>query len=75
MGQCVVGQRGNDDTVTLAQCKFEIGDYIDVAVVTANVNTPYHRNGGPDRRLSSGGDRDRDRDRGMPPRRYNSYRD
>ena len=70
MGACVVGSRGSDDNLTLAQCKFDIGDYIDVSVATPSAVTPYSRNGGHDRRLSSGGDRDR-----APPRRYNSYRD
>ena len=32
IGTTMVGQRGPDDLKTLAQCKFEVGDFIDVAI-------------------------------------------
>ena len=32
IGSTCSGQRGVDDSKTLAQAKFEIGDYIDVAI-------------------------------------------
>ncbi|KAI6237332.1 hypothetical protein M3Y95_00253900 [Aphelenchoides besseyi] len=72
IGNVVNGQRGPDDTKTLGQCSYVIGDYIDVAIVPPAA--PY-RNGGDrtdHRRLSSGGYGGRD-DRSS--RRFGSYRD
>merc|ERR1719312_1266166 len=53
IGTTVAGQRGPDDQKTLADCKFVIGDFLDIAI------TP------PTGRMDrmNGGFRDRDRDR------------
>lgn len=59
MFKCLVGQKGPDDSKTLEQCRFVIGDYIDIAI------TPPSNNGmmrmmdrGNDRGLGGGGRRD-----------------
>jgi len=43
MGSTVSGERGPDDMKTLRQCRFTIGDYIDIAI------TPPNRNMNPNR--------------------------
>ncbi|KAH7707189.1 putative Sin3 associated polypeptide p18 [Aphelenchoides avenae] len=63
IGLTVNGQRGVDDNKTLAQCKFEVGDYIDVAITLPRMDAgPGGRFNGPPRggRMGdrfSGGDR------------------
>ena len=32
IGQTIAGQKGSDDSVSLASEKFQIGDYMDVAI-------------------------------------------
>merc|ERR1719342_1680576 len=66
IGTTVAGQRGPDDQKTLADCKFVIGDFLDIAITppTGRMDRMdgYGRRGfGGDRR--NGGFRDRDRDR------------
>nr|CAG4648370.1 EOG090X0HU3 [Moina brachiata]SVE93356.1 EOG090X0HU3 [Moina brachiata] len=34
MGRTICGERGPDDLKTLKQCRFSIGDYIDIAITT-----------------------------------------
>nr|CAG4638154.1 EOG090X0HU3 [Chydorus sphaericus] len=38
MGSTVSGERGPDDNKTLKQCRFPIGDYIDIAISPPNRN-------------------------------------
>jgi len=66
IGTTVAGQRGPDDQKTLADCKFVIGDFLDIAITppTGRMDRMdgYGRRGfGGDRR--NGGFRDRDRER------------
>merc|ERR1719411_2382617 len=77
VGTTISGQKGPDDTKTLQNCKFVIGDYIDIAVTppTGRMDRmDYGRRGfGGDRRNGFGGgggfrggrgrDRSRSRDR------------
>lgn len=54
IGVTCSGQRGADDTKTLSQAKFQIGDYLDINITPANRSK--------DSRQDRGG-RDRDDDR------------
>merc|ERR1712223_1339739 len=57
IGTTVSGTKGMDDNKTLAQARFVIGDYIDIAI------TPPNPGGGRPHRLDRmGGDHPRDRD-------------
>nr|CAG4651461.1 EOG090X0HU3 [Simocephalus serrulatus]SVE94601.1 EOG090X0HU3 [Simocephalus serrulatus] len=38
MGSTISGERGPDDLKTLKQCRFTIGDYIDIAITPPNRN-------------------------------------
>nr|CAG4636644.1 EOG090X0HU3 [Eubosmina coregoni]SVE70162.1 EOG090X0HU3 [Eubosmina coregoni] len=38
LGSTVAGERGPDDLKTLKQCRFNIGDYIDIAITPPNRN-------------------------------------
>lgn len=38
IGQTVCGQKGPDDNKTLQQCRFIIGDYMDVKILTPKRN-------------------------------------
>lgn len=38
IGSTTAGHKGQDDTVTLESKKFQIGDYIDVAIQTPRMN-------------------------------------
>ena len=70
IGTTVSGTKGMDDNKTLAQARFTIGDYIDIAI------TPPNPGGGRPHRLDRMGDhggRDRDhRDGGGGGRRWRS---
>ncbi|VDP09758.1 unnamed protein product [Soboliphyme baturini] len=44
IGSTCSGQRGVDDNKTLTQCKFEVGDYIDVAITIPGMRPPMRRN-------------------------------
>merc|ERR1712001_778676 len=70
IGTTVSGTKGMDDSKTLAQARFIIGDYIDIAI------TPPNPSGGRPHRLDRMGDhggRDRDhRDGGGGGRRWRS---
>ena len=43
MGSTVSGDRGPDDLKTLRQCRFTIGDYIDIAITPPNRNMNQNR--------------------------------
>ncbi|PAV86722.1 hypothetical protein WR25_18086 [Diploscapter pachys] len=63
IGNTTNGQRGMDDSKTLQQCKFEIGDYIDVAVSMPGVmlgRRPF-AGFGRDQRRNNGDDFERRR--------------
>lgn len=60
IGNTVGGKRGSDDELTLAQCRYQIGDFLDVAILPPGAelprvtNQPIKRNrnrmrGGPER--------------------------
>uniref|UniRef100_A0A914DI98 18 kDa Sin3-associated polypeptide n=1 Tax=Acrobeloides nanus TaxID=290746 RepID=A0A914DI98_9BILA len=69
IGVTINGQRGVDDSKTLEQCKFEVGDYIDVAIRLPRLSGGGGGRGGGGDRGFYGGDRGggrfggRDRDR------------
>lgn len=44
IGVTCAGQKGSDDNKTLAQARFCIGDYVDIAILTPNSGTPNRRN-------------------------------
>jgi len=52
MGTTITGQKGPDDDKTLAQCKFEVGDYIDVAIIPPGYSS--RDNGSGPRESASG---------------------
>eukprot|EP00092_Neocalanus_flemingeri_P008597 GFUD01009263.1.p1 GENE.GFUD01009263.1~~GFUD01009263.1.p1 ORF type:complete len:139 (+),score=40.31 GFUD01009263.1:391-807(+) len=71
IGTTVAGQRGPDDQKTLSDCKFVIGDFLDISITppTGRMDRmDYGRRGfGGDRRNGNGGNggngfRDRERD-------------
>ena len=68
IGTTVSGQKGPDDAKTLKDCRFEIGDYIDIAITpNASGNGAYPRmigsNQRPERGAGGGGQmRRNDRD-------------
>ncbi|VDM56247.1 unnamed protein product [Angiostrongylus costaricensis] len=70
IGNTMNGQRGVDDGKSLAMCKFEIGDFIDVAITMPGVGPAsvrrYGSYGGGMRR--NGDDFDRERRRFSPVR-------
>lgn len=47
IGVTCSGQKGADDTKTLAQCKFVIGDYIDISITPPNRLPPSRRDRRP----------------------------
>ncbi len=49
IGQTVVGIKGPDDTKTLSQCNFVIGDYLDICITPPNrvIGNPLGRRGRP----------------------------
>ncbi|KAF1760689.1 hypothetical protein GCK72_008938 [Caenorhabditis remanei] len=50
IGNTMNGQRGIDDNKTLQQCKFEVGDFIDVAITMPGGGRRFgHRESGGDR--------------------------
>lgn len=67
IGVTINGTRGVDDAKTLADCKFEVGDYIDVAIIPprapARDYPPRRSIDGPPRRFDRGDRFDRDRRR------------
>jgi len=68
IGSTIASNKSNDDNKTLADCKFSIGDYIDVAITPPNQRSDRmdyggRRLGGFDRFRGGRDDRDRDRDR------------
>ena len=66
IGVTINGARGIDDAKTLADCKFEVGDYIDVAISPPRGPREYKRplDGPPGRRFDRFGSGERfDRDR------------
>uniref|UniRef100_A0AC35G0D0 Histone deacetylase complex subunit SAP18 n=1 Tax=Panagrolaimus sp. PS1159 TaxID=55785 RepID=A0AC35G0D0_9BILA len=72
------GQKGVDDTKTLASCKFQIGDYIDVAITPATLpNRGRHHGGGDYPRgggdFARGGDFPRRSIDGPPGRRFDRF--
>lgn len=58
IGVTCSGQRGADDSKTLAQAKFQIGDFLDI-----NITSPSPGGNRPKEQRSDRRDRDRDRDR------------
>jgi len=84
IGQTIAGKQGNDDNKTLGDCKFSIGDYMDIAISPPNQRMDrmdYGRRGGRESFGGRfGGDRggrddrdrggrdDRNRDRDAPRR-------
>jgi len=67
IGTTIASQKGPDDGKTLHDCKFVIGDYIDVAITppTGRMDRmDYGRRGFGDRRNGFGGGRDYGGDRG-----------
>lgn len=67
IGSTVGGKKGPDDDITLAKCRYQIGDFIDVAVIapggdTSQVNEHLNKN-----RIKSRGDSHRGL-RGRPNR-------
>ncbi|CAI2348750.1 unnamed protein product [Caenorhabditis sp. 36 PRJEB53466] len=50
VGNTMNGQRGIDDSKTLQQCKFEVGDFIDVAITTPIQQRRFNHREGGDRR-------------------------
>lgn len=62
IGVTCSGQRGADDSKTLAQAKFQIGDYLDINITTNNSGR-----GKPDQRQDR---RDMGRDIGRDRRPY-----
>ncbi|CAJ0565959.1 unnamed protein product, partial [Mesorhabditis spiculigera] len=70
IGNTMNGSRGVDDNKTLHQCKFEIGDYIDVAITTPQFQRPGGAGPMGDRRMSGRNDYNSGpRDFGSGPRR------
>ncbi|KAE9548775.1 hypothetical protein FO519_008013 [Halicephalobus sp. NKZ332] len=66
IGVTINGTRGIDDAKTLADCKFEVGDYIDVAITPPRGPREYKRpiDGPPGRRFDRFGSGERfERDR------------
>jgi histone deacetylase complex subunit SAP18 len=57
IGTTVAGQKGPDDHKTLADCKFVIGDYLDIAVTppTGRMDRMDRMDFGPPRRFGGGG--------------------
>ncbi|KAI1717219.1 sin3 associated polypeptide p18 (SAP18) domain-containing protein [Ditylenchus destructor] len=53
IGSVIAGTRGTDDNKTLADCKFEVGDFIDVAIC----NPPPQSSGGRFNDRGNGPDR------------------
>lgn len=43
IGVTCSGQKGADDNKTLAQCKFVIGDYLDISITPPNRMPPTNR--------------------------------
>ncbi|XP_023335190.1 U1 small nuclear ribonucleoprotein 70 kDa isoform X2 [Eurytemora carolleeae] len=61
IGQTSAGNKGNDDSKTLGDSKFSIGDFLDVAISPPNRRTDrmdYGRRGGFGERRSFGSRRD-----------------
>lgn len=52
IGLTIGGKRGPDDNLTLAKCRYQIGDYIDVAILPAGAdpNRINSNQGGPGKR-------------------------
>lgn len=46
IGTTCSGQKGADDSKTLAQARFCIGDYMDISIITPNRMLPMMRRGG-----------------------------
>ena len=81
LGAVVVGTKGNQDTDTLKQLRFTVGDFMDVSISVASGNDDRQNSGRGDRDRrggGGGGGRDRDRDRrgggGSGRDRYNDRR-
>lgn len=71
------GQRGADDSKTLSQAKFQIGDYLDINITPANRTKEMRQDRGRDRdddRMDNRMDRRRD-DRDNNDRRGRDRRD
>uniref|UniRef100_A0A8R1HN45 18 kDa Sin3-associated polypeptide n=1 Tax=Caenorhabditis japonica TaxID=281687 RepID=A0A8R1HN45_CAEJA len=45
IGNTMNGQRGIDDHKTLQQCKFEVGDFVDVAITMPNQQRRFNNHG------------------------------
>lgn len=45
IGVTCSGQKGGDDTKTLAQAKFSIGDFLDISIIPPNRMPPSGRRG------------------------------
>lgn len=63
IGNTTGGKRGSDDDLTLAQCRYQIGDFLDVAILppgaelprpTNQSNKPIKRNRNRNNRLDLG---------------------
>lgn len=67
IGTTVSGQKGPDDSKTLKDCRFVIGDYIDIAITPPNAGFGGRRGGG------GGGGRDDRRGRDDNNRRFRPY--
>lgn len=74
IGQTIIGQKGPDDSLTLKQKQFVIGDYLDVSVSVARAPTSGGGSGMMDRRDARGADTRDPRD-GRDNRSGRSYRD
>jgi len=59
VGVLINGSRGLEDTKTLATCKFEVGDYIDVAIIPPSPGGGFRN--GAERRSTGFADRERRR--------------
>lgn len=75
IGATVGGKRGPDDELTLSQCRYQIGDFIDVAITVpgsdnARLGPPSSKKMRHDNRGGDGGGPGPRRDRGPPQGRF-----
>lgn len=57
IGTTIGGKRGPDDELTLSQCRYQIGDFIDVAILPPGVDSNRLSNQLNNRNRQKGGDR------------------
>lgn len=69
IGNTVGGKRGPDDELTLAQCRYQIGDFLDVAILPPGVELPRLANQ-PNKQLNKRNRNRNNRPDQGPPRRF-----